>query len=89
MSRYAKTKIRQSNGKHFRGTTYYKEVLEKDTDEYFIAQHGDRLDNLALRFYGDINLWWFIGRVNNINTMNIPAGTEIRIPASVEDARGY
>ena len=64
-------------------------VLEKDTDEYFIAQHGDRLDNLALRFYGDVNLWWFIGRVNNISTMNVPAGTELRIPTSVEDARGY
>ena len=47
---------------------------------HFIAQEGDRCDNLAHRFYGDSLLWWFIARTNNLTTNNIPAGTNIRIP---------
>ena len=56
---------------------------------YFIAQSGDRCDNLAQRFYGDSSLWWFIARVNNLKTMNIPAGTSLRIPISTENAKGF
>ena len=51
---------------------------------YFIAQEGDRCDNLASRFYNDSTLWWFIAKVNNLKTMNIPAGTSLRIPSSIE-----
>ena len=69
-------------------TTIYKEVEEKNTDLYFIAQEGDRCDNLANRFYGDPTLWWFIARVNNLTTNNIPAGTSIRIPANLQNAEG-
>ena len=56
---------------------------------YFIAQSGDRCDNLAQRFYGDTSLWWFIARANNLKTMNIPAGTSLRIPTSTENAKGF
>ena len=70
-------------------TTIYKEVPKKDTDEYFIAQEGDRCDNLANRFYGDPQLWWFIARVNNLTANNIPAGTSLRIPVSTKNAKGF
>jgi len=69
-------------------TTIYEPVDARDSDIYIIAQDGDRLDLLANQFYGNHNLWWFIGRVNNITTMNIPAGTSLRIPATTEQARG-
>ena len=56
---------------------------------YFIATEGDRCDNLANRFYGDATLWWFIARVNNLTTNNIPAGTSLRIPINAIDAEGF
>ena len=80
MSRYRKTKIRKENKKSYYATTSLSKVDELNSDQYFIAQEGDRCDNLANRFYGDSSLWWFIAKVNNLTTMNIPAGTSLRIP---------
>ena len=88
MSRYKFTDKQIKNKKKYYSTTIYKKVEEKNSDSYFIAQEGDRCDNLANRFYGDSSLWWFVARVNNLTTNNIPAGTSIRIPASTEDAEG-
>tara|TARA_R100000152_G_C6758281_1_gene182152 strand:+ start:506 stop:775 length:270 start_codon:yes stop_codon:yes gene_type:complete len=88
MSRYQKTKKRKKNKKNRYLTTIYNEVKEKNTDGYFIAQEGDRCDSLASRFYGDSSLWWFIARVNNLTTNNIPAGTSIRVPSNTKDAEG-
>ena len=70
-------------------TTVYRKIPKRDDDMYFIAQEGDRCDNLAQRFYGDPNLWWFIARTNNLKTMNIPAGTSLRIPISTINAKGF
>lgn len=85
MSRYENTKKLKKNKKSYYLTTIYNKVEEKNSDNYFIAQQGDRCDNLAFRFYGDSTLWWFIARVNNLTTNNIPAGTSLRIPAIIED----
>ena len=89
MARYEKTKRQRRNRKSYYATTIYKKVEEKNSDSYFIAQEGDRCDNLAFRFYGDSQLWWFIARVNNLTTNNIPAGTSLRIPATTENAEGF
>ena len=70
------------------GTTYYDKVPETNSDVFVTTQYGDRLDKLAFEFYGDSSLWWFLARVNNINTMNIEPGTSLRIPVSTEFARG-
>ena len=58
-------------------------LMKKNNDIYLISQDGDRLDMLAQQYYGNTDLWWYIGRVNHINTLNIPAGTSLRIPAKV------
>ena len=89
MARYQNTKKQNKNRKSYYSTTVYKKVIEKNTDSYFIATEGDRCDNLAYRFYGDSTLWWFIARVNNLTTNNIPAGTSLRIPANTQDAEGF
>ena len=89
MARYENTKKQKINKKNYYQTTVYKKVKEKNNDQYFIAQEGDRCDNLANRFYGDSTLWWFIARVNNLTTNNIPAGTSLRIPATTQDAQGF
>ena len=89
MARYENTRKQSKNKKSYYSTTIYKKVEEKNTDSYFVAQQGDRCDNLAVRFYGDSSLWWFIARVNNLTTNNIPAGTSLRIPATTQDAQGF
>ena len=96
MSRYRSTKVKQKIDKKtgnkrevYFGTTYYDEVPERNDDMYFITQHGDRCDLLADRFYQDSTLWWFVARVNNLTTNNIPAGTSIRIPVTIENAKGF
>ncbi len=89
MSRYKNTRIKINNKKKYYSTTVYSKVPERNDDMYFIAQEGDRCDNLANRFYGDSTFWWFIARVNNLTTMNIPAGTSLRIPISLENAIGF
>ncbi len=88
MSRYKQTNKISEKGTNYYGTTVYEKVEEKNSDGYFIAQEGDRCDNLANRFYGDSTLWWFIAKVNNLTTNNIPAGTSLRIPANTKDAEG-
>tara|TARA_Y100000034_G_C6743959_1_gene330291 strand:- start:158 stop:454 length:297 start_codon:yes stop_codon:yes gene_type:complete len=91
MSRYENTKIidikkKFPNEKSKRtvsryATTLYSKIEESNNDIYVITQDGDRLDNLAVQFYGDPHLWWYIGHANNIYTMNITGGTSLRIPA--------
>ena len=92
MSRYKNVNTRIIDGKsskRYYTTTLYRIVIERDTDMYFIAQQGDRCDNLASQFYGDSSLWWFIARVNHLKTMNIPAGTSLRIPIDTKAAEGF
>lgn len=64
-------------------TTIYTKIPEKNSDMYFVAQSGDRLDSLAFRFYNDSELWTYIARANNLKTMNVPPGTSLRIPQLV------
>ena len=84
-----KSGARSFRGQSSYGTSYDSKLKRKDSDMYFLAQEGDRCDNLANRFYNDSTLWWFIARVNNLTTNNIPAGTSLRIPVSTKDARGF
>ena len=79
MSRYDNTKIVEVDGKRVKKTTLYENVPKTNDDIYVMTQYGDRLDLLAHQFYGDSSLWWFIAQTNNINTMNLPAGTSLRI----------
>ena len=89
MARYENTKKPRKNKKSYYATTIYERVPEKNNDTYFISQQGDRCDNLANRFYGDSKLWWFIARVNNLTTNNIPPGLSLRIPATLNKAEGF
>jgi nucleoid-associated protein YgaU len=89
MSRYehSKVKLNKHNVKSH-NTTIYNEIPEKDDDIWVVTTLGDRLDTLAFQFYGDQNLWWYIGKANNLTFMTIPVGTSLRIPATTEYAIG-
>tara|TARA_Y100001963_G_C6754978_1_gene436317 strand:+ start:810 stop:1085 length:276 start_codon:yes stop_codon:yes gene_type:complete len=91
MSRYKNmyTRTDEKTNKKKYTTTLYPEIPERNDDMYFIATDGDRCDNLAIRFYGDAQLWWFIAKVNHLTAMNIVPGTKLRIPISTQDAIGF
>ena len=95
MSRYSSTKItkkdllpKNKNRVNAYATTIYQRIPETNGDLHIISTEGDRLDNLAFKFYKDESLWWYIGKANGITTLNIPAGTSLRIPASTNFAKG-
>jgi nucleoid-associated protein YgaU len=47
-------------------------------------QHGDRLDKLSNKFYGDDQYAWLIALVNNIGyQLGIQPGTVVRVPVEV------
>ena len=66
MDRYKNTKIIKSNGMKVLGKTIYMEIPEHPDDFYVISQYGDRLDTLAYKYYGDVTLWWYIAKANNL-----------------------
>ena len=84
MSRYKNRRIKKTTKdgkvKSYYVTQYLPKKVIRDSDVYLIAQEGDRCDNLARKFYGDSKKWYVIARANSLNTMNIPAGTTLRIP---------
>ena len=48
--------------------------------------HGDRIDKLANKYYGDDQFWWVIALVNNIQyPLGIKVGTVLTIPTNVID----
>ena len=86
MSRYD-TVNRVSDKKIMRiGSTEFPVVEEKNTDILLIATEGDRCDLLSSQYYGSSDHWWFIASVNKLSSNNIPAGTQLRIPVSLEQA---
>jgi len=98
MSRYKNTKLKTNNSvvrgslrKSYKitshGTTIYSSIPKTSSDIYVITQYGDRLDLLANQFYGDVNLWWYIAKANNLKFMTIPVGTRLRIPATTQYAK--
>ena len=92
MNRYENTKLVQktkNNTKVISKTTIiYSSIPESDDDIYVITQDGDRLDLLANTFYNDSTLWWYIAKANGLKVMNIPIGTSLRIPGSINYATG-
>ena len=97
MGRYSKSKIgRHRSGKNNLNrkdvlsykTTLYAKIPELDSDIQIITQDGDRLDNLSMTFYKTPSLWWYIAKANNLTDVNVPTGTTLRIPISVDYAKG-
>lgn len=83
MNRYDGIEVlRGMNGRRFKKTTLFPIIEPHVDDIYIIGQVGDRLDNLAFKYYQDSSLWWIIARANNIGKgdLTIEVGTQVRIP---------
>ena len=93
MSRYSNTKIsrksllpKQKKDVLSYETTLYQRVPETNGDLHIISTEGDRLDNLALKYYDDVSLWWIIAKANNLDAAHIglEVDKQIRIPIDIQ-----
>lgn len=68
--------------KYYRNVIYPEIPVTQD-DIYVIASSYDRMDVLALDYYGDTSLWWIISSANNLpgNSLYLSNGSQVRIPA--------
>lgn len=94
MNRYQNIPKTKIDGKEVYVTSRYPEVPITSNDIYVYSVQGDRFDVLALQYYKDSSLWWVISIANtgNVgtdtsvslpqNTLVIPEGIQIRIPAN-------
>ena len=88
-SRYIHTSIKKNkDGKRVFKPTIYPKIPIKDSDIFIYPKFGDRLDNLAQKYYKDVSLWGIIAKANGLTFLTIPAGTSLRIPANTEYAIG-
>lgn len=75
------------DGKRVTRSTLYPPVPRKESDIYVRTTIGDRVEMLAFKYYGDVNLWWLIAEANAVGkgSFAIPAGSLIRIPTQYDD----
>ena len=86
MSRYDTVKLISRNEISKIGTADIPKVEDKNSDILLIATQGDRCDVISQQYYGTPDYWWFIASVNKLKSNNIEAGTQLRVPVSVEEA---
>jgi nucleoid-associated protein YgaU len=89
MRRYNKIKRKiDKSGKRVFSTTYYPEIPIRNTDKFITSVFGDRLEQLAYRFYGDTTLWWVIARANGEfnGDLRPKIGRRITIPTDISDS---
>ena len=66
--------------------TIYPKIPIKDSDIFIYPKFGDRLDNLAHKYYDDVSLWWIIAKANDLDEAHIglEVDKQIRIPMDIE-----
>lgn len=71
--------------KKYLSSSIYPRIKPTENDIYLITDSADRLDVLALKYYGDPIYWWVIAVANNLNTpsLSIKPGIQIRIPSNL------
>ena len=94
MNRYQNIPKIKIDGNLVYQTSRYPEVQLSENDIYVYTTQGDRFDILAQQYYKDSSLWWVISIANTgnagadtlvslpQNTLVIPQGIQIRIPAN-------
>jgi phage tail protein X len=94
MNRYQNIPKIKIDGNLVYQTSRYPEIQLSENDIYVYTTQGDRFDILAQQYYKDSSLWWVISIANTgnagagtltglpQNTLVIPQGVQIRIPAN-------
>tara|TARA_R110001583_G_scaffold74206_1_gene205680 strand:- start:166 stop:435 length:270 start_codon:yes stop_codon:yes gene_type:complete len=86
MSRYDSVKKVEDKEIQRIGTASLPDYEDNNSDILLIAVNGDRCDQLSQEYYGTPEHWWFIATVNKLSTNHIDAGTQIRIPLTLQQA---
>ena len=85
--RYQNIQIKKNSqrGDQFYSNNIYPDIPLSNDDNYVITVLGDRLDLLALDFYGDTSFWWVIASANALpgDSLYIEPGMQIRIPSDL------
>jgi hypothetical protein len=68
------------------GTADLPTYEDNNSDILLIATQGDKCDMISQQYYGTIDYWWYIASVNNLTSNNIEAGTQIRVPSTIQKA---
>lgn len=76
------------SGRKYYVNNLYPDIPMTGEDNYVIAVLGDRLDLLALDFYGDTSFWWVIASANALpgDSLYLEPGSQIRIPNNLPAA---
>lgn len=74
-----------ATGSQYYLNNVYPDIPISSEDSYVITVLGDRLDLLALDFYGDTSFWWVIASANSLpgDSLYLEPGAQIRIPSNV------
>ena len=86
MGRYDDIPLRMNRkGQRTLVSTVYPKISLSDQDKFTFPIDGERLDNVAFRYYGDASLWWVIAQANHIGkgTLVIENGIQLRIPTNI------
>jgi len=81
------TKPTVQNPKSIRylSSTRYPNIPLSINDRYIYTMRGDRLDNLAYKFYGNSSLWWILSIANPElpnDSLYPTIGFQLRIPSN-------
>ena len=82
---YSENLTKKDTKRVYLSSVIYPKIKASNDDMYIISDAGDRLDILALKYYGDQGLWWIIATANNLNeaSYSITPGIQLRIPVNV------
>ena len=86
-SRYKNKKTKKlEDGREVYRSKIYPKIPKSDLDTYIVTQGGDRLDTIALQFFGDSSLWWIVAAANNLHDapFAVADGTILRIPENYQ-----
>ena len=86
MSRYSSTPQRlNKKGQRVLVSTLYPAIPLSDEDEFIYPKDGDRLENIAFKYYKDVSLWWIIAKANGLGKGRtvLNPNFQIRIPGNL------
>ena len=86
MSRYSNISKVKHNKVTRIGTADLPIYENQNSDILLLAVYGDKCVMISQQYYGTTDYWWFIASVNNLTSNNIEAGTQIRVPLSIDQA---
>lgn len=86
-SRYQNIQVVKNTqlGSRFYTNNIYPDIPYSNDDNYVMTVLGDRLDLLALDFYGDTSLWWVIASANALpgDSLYLEPGLQLRLPVDL------